>query len=65
MCGGAFAGNRRITPPRFSDAEWGAKIASLATGKTIYQNHAGRLMRPATNSKLCASALVLEIFAGD
>ncbi len=54
-----------INQPRFSGALWGVKIASLATGKTIYENHADRLMSPASNSKLYAGALALETFGGD
>ena len=41
-----------LNQPRFSGALWGVKIASLATGKTVYENHADRLMSPASNSKL-------------
>ncbi len=54
-----------VNQPRFSGALWGVKIASLATGKTIYENHADRLMSPASNSKLYAAALALDTFGGD
>jgi serine-type D-Ala-D-Ala carboxypeptidase/endopeptidase (penicillin-binding protein 4) len=54
-----------LNQPRFSGALWGVKIVSLATGKTLYENHADRLMSPASNSKLYSSALALETFGGD
>lgn len=50
---------------RFSGALWGVKVASLDTGKTLYENHADRLMSPASNSKLYAAALALDTFGGD
>ena len=54
-----------LNQPRFNGALWGVKIASLATGKTLYESHADRLMSPASNSKLYASALALETLGGD
>lgn len=50
---------------RFDGALWGVKIASLDTGRVIYENHADRLMSPASNSKLYSAALALETFGGD
>ena len=40
------------------------KIAALDTGKVIYENHADRLMSPASNCKLYAAALALDTFGG-
>lgn len=54
-----------VGQPRFNGALWGIKIASLATGKIIYEHHADRLMSPASNSKLYAGALALDTFGGD
>ena len=54
-----------INQPRFSGALWGVKIVSLDTGKIIYENHADRLMSPASNSKLYAGALALDTLGGD
>ena len=51
--------------PRFSGALWGVKIASLDSGKIIYQYHADRLMSPASNSKLYTGALALNILGGN
>ena len=51
--------------PRFGSALWGVKIVSLATGKTVYEHHADRLMSPASNSKLYAAALALATLGGD
>jgi D-alanyl-D-alanine carboxypeptidase/D-alanyl-D-alanine-endopeptidase (penicillin-binding protein 4) len=51
-----------IAQPRFSGALWGIKIISLDSGKTIFENHADRLMSPASNSKLYPAALALDRF---
>lgn len=54
-----------VNQPRFSGALWGIKVASLTTGKIVYENHADRLMSPASNSKLYPGALALATFGGD
>jgi serine-type D-Ala-D-Ala carboxypeptidase/endopeptidase (penicillin-binding protein 4) len=54
-----------LNQPRFSGALWGVKIVSLDTGKVLYENHADRLMSPASNSKLYAAALALDTLGGD
>lgn len=54
----------RISQPKFSAAMWGLKVVSLATGRTLYENHADRLMCPASNSKLYVAALGLDHFGG-
>jgi D-alanyl-D-alanine carboxypeptidase/D-alanyl-D-alanine-endopeptidase (penicillin-binding protein 4) len=54
-----------ITQPRFSGALWSVKIASLDTGRTLFEHHPDRLMSPASNSKLYTAALALDQFGGD
>lgn len=54
-----------LAEPRFADATWGVKIVSLETGQILYENHAERLMSPASNSKLYTAALALETLGGD
>ena len=54
-----------LNQPRFASALWGVKIISLDTGKTVYENHADRLMSPASNSKLYTAALALDTLGGD
>lgn len=54
-----------ISAPKFSGAEWGIKIVSLDSGKTIFEDHSDRLLSPASNSKLYSSALALERFGSD
>ncbi len=54
-----------VNAPRFSGAVWSVKIASLDTGRTLYENHADRLMSPASNSKLYTGALALDTLGGD
>jgi D-alanyl-D-alanine carboxypeptidase/D-alanyl-D-alanine-endopeptidase (penicillin-binding protein 4) len=55
----------RLNQPRFSGALWGVKIASLDSGKVLYEYHADRLMSPASNSKLYTGALALNTLGGD
>jgi D-alanyl-D-alanine carboxypeptidase/D-alanyl-D-alanine-endopeptidase (penicillin-binding protein 4) len=54
-----------VMQPRFESALWGVKIVSLRTGGTLYEHQPGRLMSPASNSKLYAGALALDHFGGD
>lgn len=54
-----------LNQPRFDGALWGVKVASLKTGKVIFEHHAARLMSPASNSKLYAGALALTTLGGD
>ncbi|HEY4416809.1 MAG TPA: D-alanyl-D-alanine carboxypeptidase/D-alanyl-D-alanine-endopeptidase [Verrucomicrobiae bacterium] len=55
----------RLNEPRFSGATWSVKAVSLTTGKTVYEQHADRLMSPASNSKLYTGALALSTLGGD
>jgi D-alanyl-D-alanine carboxypeptidase/D-alanyl-D-alanine-endopeptidase (penicillin-binding protein 4) len=54
-----------LAEPRFEGALWGVKVASLETGYVLFESHAGRLMSPASNSKLYVGALALDQFGGD
>ncbi len=54
-----------LSQPRFANATWGVKIVSLDSGLTIFEDHADRLMSPASNSKLYTGALALDKFGGD
>ena len=54
-----------LAQPRFNGALWGVKIVSLDSGKTIFENHADRLMSPASNTKLYTAALALDRLGGD
>jgi hypothetical protein len=49
-----------VEQPRFSGALWGVKVVSLASGKTLFEHHADRLMSPASNSKMYPAALALD-----
>ena len=53
-----------INQPKFAAAAWGVKVVSLATGLTLYENHADRLLSPASNTKLYTGALGLARFGG-
>jgi serine-type D-Ala-D-Ala carboxypeptidase/endopeptidase (penicillin-binding protein 4) len=54
-----------VNAPRFSGALWSVKIASLDTGRTLFEYHPDRLMSPASNSKLYTGALALDTLGGD
>jgi len=54
-----------VNQPRFAGATWSVKIASLDTGRVIYENHADRLVSPASNSKLYTAAQALDTLGGD
>ena len=54
-----------LAQPKFSAATWGIKIVSLDSGKTVFEQHADRLMSPASNSKLYIAALGLDRLGGD
>ena len=53
-----------LSQPRFDSAIWGIKVVSLDTGQTLFENHADRLMSPASNSKLYTGALGLDRLGG-
>ena len=54
-----------LDEPRFSGATWSVKIVSLDSGATVFEDHADRLMSPASNSKLYTGAMALDTFGGD
>jgi len=54
-----------VNQPRFRGALWSVKIASLDTGRTLYEQYPDRLMSPASNSKLYTGALALDTLGGD
>jgi D-alanyl-D-alanine carboxypeptidase/D-alanyl-D-alanine-endopeptidase (penicillin-binding protein 4) len=49
-----------IGQPRFGPAQWGVKIVSLDTGKTIFEHNPQKYFNPASNAKLYTAALALE-----
>ena len=50
----------RVEHPRLAAAQLGVKIVSLDTGKTLFEHHAGKLLKPASNAKLYTGALALD-----
>jgi len=54
-----------VTHPRFAAATWGVKVVSLDSGKTLYEQNAGKLFSPASNCKLYTMALALDQLGGD
>lgn len=54
-----------ISQPRFGPASWGIKIASIDTGKTIFEHNPQKYFNPASNAKLYTAALALERLGAD
>jgi serine-type D-Ala-D-Ala carboxypeptidase/endopeptidase (penicillin-binding protein 4) len=54
-----------ITHPRYNAALWGIKIASLDSGKTLFEYNSEKLFTPASNSKLYTMALALTRLGPD
>src|SRR3979409_456442 len=54
-----------ISQQKFSAALWGIKVASLESGKTLFEHNAEKLFSPASNSKLYTVALALDRLGAD
>ncbi|HXP59677.1 MAG TPA: D-alanyl-D-alanine carboxypeptidase/D-alanyl-D-alanine-endopeptidase, partial [Dongiaceae bacterium] len=54
-----------LSEPRFEAAQWGVKIVSLDTGKTLFEQNPGKLFSPASNAKLYTVALALDRLGPD
>src|ERR1022692_3515302 len=52
--------NAHLDQPRFAQAQWGVKVVSLATGKTVFEHNADKLMKPASNAKMYTASLALD-----
>jgi len=50
---------RLIDQPQFAPARWGIKVASLSSGRVIYEKSANELFMPASNMKLYTTAAAL------
>ncbi len=54
-----------ISQPRFAQAHWGVVVASLDTGKILFEHDSDKLMIPASNAKLFTGALALDRLGAD
>jgi D-alanyl-D-alanine carboxypeptidase/D-alanyl-D-alanine-endopeptidase (penicillin-binding protein 4) len=54
-----------INQPRYREAFWGIAVISLDTHRVLFQQNAGRLFSPASNSKLFTTALALDRLGPD
>ncbi len=52
--------SNRVAQPYLNAAALGVKVVSLATGKTIFESQANKLLKPASNAKLYTGALALD-----
>ena len=57
--------SNHVSHPRFAAAMWGVKVVSLDSGKTLFEQNAGKLFSPASNCKLYTVALALDELGGD
>lgn len=55
----------RLNDSRFAQAQWGVQVASLDSGKILFQHNADKLMKPASNAKLYTTALALDKLGRD
>lgn len=56
---------RRLGDDRFRGGLWGVQVVSLASGRVWFEHEPRRLMSPASNSKLFAGALALDVLGPD
>jgi D-alanyl-D-alanine carboxypeptidase/D-alanyl-D-alanine-endopeptidase (penicillin-binding protein 4) len=54
-----------VGQPKYAAAMWGAKIVSLDTGLTVFDQNPQKLFTPASNTKLFTVALALDRFGAD
>ncbi len=54
-----------LAHPRFAAAIWGVKVVSLDSGKTFFEQNAGKLFSPASNCKLYTMAVALDQLGGE
>jgi len=57
--------NDLVSQPRFAAGNYGVKVVSLDTGKTLFENDATKLFSPASNCKIYTMAMVLDKLGGD
>ncbi len=53
--------DQRLRSERFRGGLWGVQVVSLASGRVWFEHEPRRLMSPASNSKLFAGALALDV----
>ncbi|MCL4176761.1 MAG: D-alanyl-D-alanine carboxypeptidase/D-alanyl-D-alanine-endopeptidase [Verrucomicrobia bacterium] len=56
---------QHLVQDRFARAFWGIKIESLDTGQILFEHHADKLLKPASNAKLFTAALALDRLGPD
>jgi len=54
-----------LDQPRFAQAQWGVKIVSMDSGRTLFERNADKLMVPASGAKLLTAALALDRLGPD
>lgn len=57
--------DRHLRDDRFRSGLWGVQVVSLASGRVWFEHEPRRLMSPASNSKLFAGALALDVLGPD
>src|SRR5947209_7055064 len=54
-----------LASPELQKNLWGVQVVSLPDGKVLYQHNADKLMQPASNTKLFATAAALALIGPD
>jgi D-alanyl-D-alanine carboxypeptidase/D-alanyl-D-alanine-endopeptidase (penicillin-binding protein 4) len=57
--------SNHLHQPKFAAAAWGVKVVALPSEKTLFEHHAGKLLKPASNAKLYTGALALDRLGPD
>jgi len=57
--------DQRLRGERFRGGLWGVQVVSLASGRVWFEHEPRRLMSPASNSKLFAGALALDVLGAE
>jgi serine-type D-Ala-D-Ala carboxypeptidase/endopeptidase (penicillin-binding protein 4) len=56
---------QHVSQPKYDGALWGVKVASLDSGKTVFELNPQKLCSPASNCKLYTVALALDRLGAD
>jgi D-alanyl-D-alanine carboxypeptidase/D-alanyl-D-alanine-endopeptidase (penicillin-binding protein 4) len=54
-----------VSQPKYAGAQWGVKVVSLDTGRTVFDFNSRKLLSPASNTKLYTVALALDRLGPD
>jgi len=56
---------KHVSQEKFRGAQWGIKVISLASGASVFEHNADKLLKPASTAKLFTGALALDVLGAD